>query len=207
MNYFAHGRHVIDRPYVLAGTAVPDWLGMCGRKARIRRSRLADGKGDVATGIRSHLRQDAWFHRTRAFLEVSGELTRELRGRNDDPRLRAAFFGHVLTEMLLDAVLIADEPGCLDAYYDALDRVDAARVEEEVGAWVAAVPVGLARCIDRFRRYRFLASYPEDEGLRARVHGLAGRIGIDPPRGLRAVIPAARRLVEFRAADLLEAPT
>jgi len=206
VNYFAHGRHVIDQPYVLAGTAVPDWLGMCGRRARLRRPRLAGATGEIAAGIRRHLEEDAWFHGTRAFLEVSGELTREIRSRDDDPRLRAAFFGHVLTEMLLDSVLIADDPRRLDAYYDALEEVDPARVEKTIGAWVSAPPTGLADCIDRFRGYRFLCDYESDEGMRARVRGLAGRIGIEPPRGLGAVIPAARRLVESRAADLLEAP-
>ena len=36
MNYFAHGRSFIDHPYLLAGTAVPDWLNLVARRSRIR---------------------------------------------------------------------------------------------------------------------------------------------------------------------------
>ena len=41
MNYFAHGRHFIDQPYLLAGTAVPDWLNVVDRSVRARPARAA----------------------------------------------------------------------------------------------------------------------------------------------------------------------
>ena len=36
MNYFAHALPFLDRPYFLAGTAVPDWLTVADRKVRLR---------------------------------------------------------------------------------------------------------------------------------------------------------------------------
>ena len=36
MNYFAHGWNYVDAPYVLAGTAVPDWLSVVDRRVRAR---------------------------------------------------------------------------------------------------------------------------------------------------------------------------
>lgn len=39
MNYFAHGYRFIDRPYYLAGTAVPDWLRVADRDVRVRPAR------------------------------------------------------------------------------------------------------------------------------------------------------------------------
>ena len=36
MNYFAHGYRFLDNPYFVAGTAVPDWLNVVNRKARVR---------------------------------------------------------------------------------------------------------------------------------------------------------------------------
>lgn len=53
MNYFAHGREHLDRPYFLAGTAVPDWLSVSDRGSRVRRKQAAawcsgeDGEGVV----------------------------------------------------------------------------------------------------------------------------------------------------------------
>jgi hypothetical protein len=40
MNYFAHGRNYTHDPYFLAGTCVPDWLGVIDRRNRAR-SRVA----------------------------------------------------------------------------------------------------------------------------------------------------------------------
>ena len=41
MNFFSHGFRYLDQPYLLAGTAVPDWLSYVDRKIRARR-RLAE---------------------------------------------------------------------------------------------------------------------------------------------------------------------
>ena len=42
----------------------------------------------------------------------------------DDDGFRPSFLGHILVEILLDAVLIAELAGRLDAYYEALQSVD-----------------------------------------------------------------------------------
>jgi hypothetical protein len=204
VNYLAHGRDALDRPYELAGTALPDWLAACDRRARLRRGAVDAAMGELAQGVRRHLREDKWFHGTEAFLEVSGILARRLR--NGDPESRAAFFGHVLTEMLLDATLIAESPGLLDAYYAALAEVDPRRVDAAAAAWTTAPPEGLVEFIDLFRRSRFLAGYATDAGLHARLLGVATRVGTPLPHGTADVLPDARRLVAGRAGDLLKEP-
>lgn len=204
MNYLAHGRQVLDRPYVLAGTALPDWLAACDRRARLRRGAVDAAVGELAQGVRRHLREDAWFHGTEAFLEVSGLLARRLRAK--DPNARAAFFGHVLAEMLLDAALIAESPGLLDAYYGALAEVDPRRVDAAAASWTTAPPKGLVEFIDLFRRTRFLGGYVTDAGLLARLAGVARRVGAPLPRATPDVLPDARRLVAGRAKDLLAEP-
>ncbi len=204
MNYLAHGRDILDRPYELAGTALPDWLAACDRGARLRRGAVAAAMGDLAQGVRRHLREDAWFHGTQAFLEVSGILARGLR--EGDPHARAAFYGHVLTEMLLDAALIAERPDRLDAYYAALDEIDPRRIDAVAASWTTAPPRGLLAFIDLFRRTRFLEGYATDAGLLARLEGVARRVGAPLPRGTADVIPGARRLVTGRAKDLLAEP-
>ena len=82
MNYFAHGLQFVQEPYVLAGTAVPDWLNVVDRRARVR-SKAAmpfvddpdDRTAAVARGVVRHHEDDAWFHRTRAFAELSWDFT------------------------------------------------------------------------------------------------------------------------------------
>src|SRR5437870_2879505 len=142
MNYFAHGCGFVDNPYFLAGTAVPDWLNVVDRRVRVR-ARLAesllaelrsDGShaaasdprlADVARGVLQHCHDDAWFHESRAFAELSLELCRRLRDvLAADDGFRPHFLGHVLVEILLDAALIADDPARLQAYYRAIAGID-----------------------------------------------------------------------------------
>jgi hypothetical protein len=207
VNYFAHGRRALGNPYLLAGTALPDWLAACDRAARLRREAVDAAPGDLAEGVRLHLADDRWFHGTEAFLETSGVLARRLRERSGgDPSVRAAFFGHLLTEVLLDATLIAEDGASLDAYYRQLGEVDAERVAASAAGWTRVPPRGLAEFIGRFRRARFLEGYLDDAGLLARLGGVARRLGVPVPPGTGDILPDARRLVAARAGDLLQAP-
>ncbi|MFI4877092.1 MAG: hypothetical protein ACIALR_17190, partial [Blastopirellula sp. JB062] len=123
MNYFAHGRRFLDRPYFLAGTAVPDWLNVVDRKMRAR-SKLALPHCDsadpylaeVARGVVQHHYDDDWFHRTSAFGELSWRFTVLIRDQvGADDGLRPSFLGHITVELLLDAELAAQNPGLLSA--------------------------------------------------------------------------------------------
>ena len=65
---------------------------------------------------------------------MSLELTRQARLLlAEEAGFRPHFIGHILVEILLDAELIAADPSRLDAYYRALDRLDAERVTQAVG--------------------------------------------------------------------------
>ena len=140
MNYFAHALPFLDNPYFAAGTGVPDWLSVADRKVRLR-SRHAEPFYDdtdpcmaaVAQGVLQHLRDDAQFHATRAFAETSMTLAvgvRDVLG--DEMGMRPAFLGHLLTELLLDAALIAENADRLTDYYRILDAITPELVESAV---------------------------------------------------------------------------
>jgi len=91
MNYFAHGVAFLDRPYLMAGTAVPDWLVVADRQLRVRPRHVEAWQnqfcpsaptaeepiGQVAQGILQHLADDQRFHRTEAFLDLSFRLSQQ----------------------------------------------------------------------------------------------------------------------------------
>ena len=130
MNYFAHALPFLDRPYFLAGTGVPDWLMVVDRPSRLRSKHVAGFQNDpdpcvaaVAGGVLQHLRDDARFHETRAFAETSMELTARARDvLGGETGMRPAFLGHLLTELLLDAALVAEALERLTEYYRAWKR-------------------------------------------------------------------------------------
>ncbi|MCS7304876.1 MAG: hypothetical protein NZ602_07190 [Thermoguttaceae bacterium] len=102
MNYFAHGVAFLDRPYLLAGTAVPDWLLVADRQVRVRSRQIhawflrsgLDGDqrhsaiGQVAQGILQHLADDQQFHRSQAFREFSFLLSQQVGSLLDEEALR-----------------------------------------------------------------------------------------------------------------------
>jgi hypothetical protein len=212
VNYFAHGLRFLNRPHFLAGTAVPDWLSVADRGVRVRPKLVEPllggdvGPGsDVAAGILQHFHDDQWFHATRGFAEVSRWLTRLFRetlGYDED--LRAGFLGHIVTEMLLDAVLIERDPRALDEYYAALDRVDPDCVQGIVNRAAKNTTERLAPLILLFSRERFLYDYRSPSRLLYRLNQVMRRVKLQLlPEAVIGVLESGREMVARRVDDLL----
>lgn len=213
MNYFAHGRDFIDDPYFLSGTAVPDWLSVVDRGVRVRRQVAIQFIDDhdphvrsVARGIVRHCHDDDWFHRSRAFTELSLDFTREIRDRlSPDTGLRPSFLGHILVEIFLDAELAAEDETRLDAYYQALEAADAQAVGQAVNQMASKTTDGLEAFIHRFRTERFLYDYAEDAKLLYRLKQVMRRVNLVALRDdFRTFFPDARRRVHERRTELLD---
>jgi hypothetical protein len=212
LNYFAHGRLFTGDPYFLAGTAVPDWLNVVDRRLRVRskQARLFLDSPDetvarVAAGIVQHHEDDAWFHGTRAFAELSLELTRRMRAALPaDDGFRPHFLGHILVEILLDAELIADNARQIEAYYAAMDGLDGEAVAAAVATIAPRPAENLGTFIGLFSRERFLFDYADDGKLLFRLNQVMRRVGLPVlPPSLTQTLAELRPLVRNRAAELL----
>jgi hypothetical protein len=212
MNYFAHGRRFTDDPFFLAGTAVPDWLNVVDRRLRVRskQARLFVNATDetvarLAAGIVQHHADDDWFHGSRAFAELSLELSRRLRkALPADDGFRPHFLGHILVEILLDAELIANDPARLDAYYATMDGLDGDAVAVALNAIAPRPAENLAKFIGLFSRERFLFDYADDGKLLFRLNQVMRRVGLPVlPPTLTQVLAELRPLVRERADELL----
>lgn len=213
MNYFAHAVAFLDRPYFIAGTAVPDWLSVVDRKIRIRSRHavlLVDdadpATAEVARGIQQHFRDDARFHEKRAFAELWLELTVMIRDMlQNEASLRPSFLGHLLVEVLLDASLIAESPGRLDAYYRSLDSLETERVQEAVNRMAPRPTTDLAWMVERFRKERVLWDYLDDRRLLARLNQVMTRVRLSHlPESILDLFPEIRRRVDQNKTALLE---
>jgi hypothetical protein len=215
MNYFAHGRRFVADPYFLAGTAVPDWLGVVDRRVRVRsrQARLHVDAADpraaaIARGILQHLHDDDWFHQTRAFAELSLELCRMFRrALPADEGFRPHFLGHILVEILLDGALIADDPASLDAYYSAMGSVDGQCVQDAVNRMAARPTQNLGTFIPLFSRERFLSDYADDGKLLFRLNQVMRRVRLPLlPAEISDLLADCRPIVSSRRDELLLAP-
>ena len=213
VNYFAHGLRFVERPWFLAGTAVPDWLSVVDRRMRMRHrlvSPFVDGSGaklaEGAAGTLQHLDDDQYFHRCRAFTEISGTLAVAFRDRlPEGPEYRPGVLGHITCELVLDGVLIDRDPGRLEQYYEALGRVDVEVVQRVVNGMARGGPTGrLAEMIVQFRERRFLGDYVDPSRLLYRLNQVMSRIKLAAlPDGVLEVIERGRELVEPRVEELL----
>lgn len=215
MNYFAHGMHFTDRPYFLAGTATPDWLSVADRAVRLRPRRVlpfADGsdrpQAQFAAGVLQHLRDDERFHRLPSFIEVSGELMvlfRQLLHPHDG--FRPGFLGHIVTEMLIDAVLIERNPDTLRAYYAALNDIDPMLVERSVNRMSKKTTERLGALIPLFCHEGFLWDYLDSERFLHRLNQVMRRVKLEQlPSATVRTLDEAREVVRRRIDDLVLIP-
>ena len=211
MNYLAHsvaylvtdGGGDVDVDGLLfwrvAGTSLPDWLRVVDKQARVRPDVLdAVDVGDdvrfaaLRDGARRHHDDDHRFHADEAFDAHSADLA--ARFRLLAPGLRASTLGHILTEMLVDASLMAADPTLLPRYYAGLDGLD-----DDVIAGFARRATGrplleLPTLLRRFRSSRFLELYASDAGLLDCLTGVCQRAGLPlPPSTSTTLIAEARR--------------
>lgn len=211
MNYFAHGMRFVDRPWFLAGTALPDWLSLVNRRVRLRPKTLApwaDGsttvEAELAAGALQHLEDDRWFHKTLAFAEATARLTKLFRdylGPGDN--FRCGLIAHITTELILDAILIEKYPQRLEAYYDVLGQLDAKRLAQAVTR-LAGVPVDMAPWLPRFCETQFLRDYADSGRLAFRLNQVLRRIKLEPlPAGIEGPLTTARGIVTQYAPGLL----
>jgi hypothetical protein len=212
MNYLAHGWRFTDEPYVLAGTAAPDWLSVIDRKIRVRSRTAAEFVDDaddalsaVARGVVQHHADDAWFHATPAFNELSLRFAVEIRAAlPGDEGFRPSFLGHILVELLLDAALAEEYPRRLDDYYKALAALEPTSVERAVSRLATRPVERIQALIRRFLEERFLYDYLDDGKLLTRLNHVMRRVGLPqlPPNFIE-LIPSIRQRVRERSTELL----
>lgn len=213
VNYFAHGAPFVDRPYFLAGTAVPDWLGVADRSIRVPPRRIhawADADdpivASIAQGILQHHDDDARFHVAQEFNRSCFEFSQRIQGL---PGFQvdhvASLLAHVTIELLLDASLIESNPDRLNRYYQAMELVDGDQVAEAIGHMTGKRPASLSKMIAIFRRERFLEDYQSDDRLCFRLSQVFRRIGFSPiPDAFRAILPWMREVVEERREAMVD---
>lgn len=212
MNYLTHALPYLDRPYFMAGTALPDWLSVVDRRQRLRPRLLqpvvdhADPVlAEIARGALQHLHDDDWFHRTRGFAIVTAQVGLIFReGLRGSDGFRCGFLGHIVTEMLLDSVLIHESPERLSVYYQMLDGVDLDALVRTVELATGRDAQSLATFLPLFLRERILEDYPSSDRLLHRLNQVLRRVKLTPlPEVAADWLSEARELVRSNVRDLL----
>lgn len=221
LNYLSHaylllqGPDSSELPYEVAGTSLPDWLGVVDRKVRVR-SHAAQvwlehddpAYRSLARGVIRHHADDGWFHNSPAFLKLSLEFAQQIRSQwGDITGMRSGFLGHILVEILLDSQLATDDPTLLDRYYEAVQKADAVRIETWVNQTSKNSSDRIAGLIPRFISEGFLRDYSNDEKLLLRLNQVMRRVRLpELPAGVLAMFEGARERVRDARDALLSPP-
>lgn len=196
-------------------TGIPDWLSVVDRKIRARRraaEEFLDSDDDelraVATGIIGHIDDDRWFHGTQAFVQTNMQFAVELRDLlPGDDGFRPTFVGHILIEMMLDALWIRDDVGLVDRYYATLAELPADTIQRCVNRVTGRPTDKLSGVIERFTQIRFLYDYLDDDRLLMRLNQVMNRVGLtELPEQVKHWLPRAMDVVESRRLELLSPP-
>jgi hypothetical protein len=223
MNCFSHAYRFLDAdPYFIVGTAMPDWLTLVDRKVRVRKKNAqalldnrrpgsngetADSKLDqLANGIIRHHVDDDWFHANQRFVEMNLEFSVELREMfKPDPGFRPHLVGHIVIELLLDAILTERDVSQLERYYQIVGGVDPRIVQSGVNAISARSTEMLTWFIPRFLTERYLFDYLTDGGVFYRLNRVIKRAKLAelPEDKMLDWLPAARVRVQRDCESLL----
>jgi hypothetical protein len=215
MNFLCHAIPYLDQPLLAVSTGIPDWLSMVDRKIRARGKlarRFLDSPDHelrlVAHGIIRHVEDDRWFHSTQAFVETNLRLAVELRQLlPGDAGFRPTFVGHILIEMLLDALWIRDDRRNAERYYAAAESIPPATIQRCVNAITGKPTSALTTVIERFVDTQFLYDYLDHDKLLMRLNQVMKRVGLTAlPDEVRRWLPEAQKLVESRRHRLLTPP-
>ncbi|MFM7057262.1 MAG: hypothetical protein ACKO2P_10110 [Planctomycetota bacterium] len=214
MNYLAHGYRFLESPLRLAGTALPDCLSVVDRRVRLRGRRIRElldqlsaEEREVAEGVLQHLRDDDLFHACPTFLMLESELTgrfrRVLTDRFDH---RPPFLGHIVTELLLDAVIAEEHPGVLEGWYRSMESVSGEWIQTVVNRLATQSTLGLPTFLGKFLNARVLFDYLDDERLLVRLNQVLRRVTLPEIDGeCLSVLSTARLLLRKHARALLQA--
>ncbi|MEM7813187.1 MAG: hypothetical protein AAF532_17060 [Planctomycetota bacterium] len=218
MNYLAHAYRHLDRPeperrWFVAGLACPDWLSVSDRRSRLREKHVRPHLEDAdparrafAAGVLRHLADDAWFHETRAFYEVTGTISRMYRDLiGPDDHARTGFLGHITAEMLLDTTLIEDDPTLPDRYYALIDALAPEQIQAHARAMCPRPIARLAEFVTMFGRSQFLRDYTDTDRLTFRISQVCRRARLEPlPEGAGKMLAEALKTVRASRDALLD---
>ena len=130
MNYLSHFYfdRVEDNKYYNIGLILPDLARSHIPKLRINPYRniefTTEEIGSINRGCNKHFESDRKFHNWATFVRLSQEAIDRIRESGDKDLDRDYFISHILVEIMLDKILLDDNPTLADDFYKMIDSVE-----------------------------------------------------------------------------------
>ncbi|MCC7296953.1 MAG: hypothetical protein IT244_01365 [Bacteroidia bacterium] len=172
MNYFSHYYfdHRSNDALHNFGLVLPDFVRnfVKGHKLKPEHTEIVTHENHISLkeGTKKHFHRDHVFHNSESFKQLEHELNTILKPtfqKLDIPRYW--FASHLLSEMMIDRVLMAQHPGMLDDFYAQLLAADMDIVSTYISACGVKDIAAFTERVNRFNTSQFLRQYAKDEAL------------------------------------------
>lgn len=214
MNYLSH--YYFDRDednkYFNIGLILPDLARSHIAKLRINPYKnITFTTKEIASmndGCNKHFASDRKFHNWMTFVDLTNKATDMIRESGDKDINRDYFITHIMVEILLDKILLDQNPTLADDFYAMIDSVEMdwiLKFMRYAGLQDDELWKGQHK---RFMKAAFLKSYTSVENVIAAVEGVCANLGMielnDDQRNLLIEICEAIEPELARSIDALE---
>ncbi|NBV56653.1 MAG: hypothetical protein EBR72_02425 [Bacteroidetes bacterium] len=214
MNYLSH--YYFDRDednkYFNIGLILPDLARSHIAKLRINPYKnITFTTKEIASmndGCNKHFASDRKFHNWMTFVDLTNKATDMIRESGDKDINRDYFITHIMVEILLDKILLDQNPTLADDFYAMIDSVEMdwiLKFMRYAGLQDDELWKGQHK---RFMKAAFLKSYTSVENVVAAVEGVCANLGMielnDDQRNLLIEICEAIEPELARSIDALE---
>jgi hypothetical protein len=214
VNYLSH--YYFDRDednkYFNIGLILPDLARSHIAKLRINPYKnITFTTKEIASmndGCNKHFASDRKFHNWMTFVELTNKATDIIRESGDKDINRDYFITHIMVEILLDKILLDQNPTLADDFYAMIDSVEMdwiLKFMRYAGLQDDELWKGQHK---RFMKAAFLKSYTSVENVVAAVEGVCANLGMielnDDQRNLLIEICEAIEPELARSIDALE---
>ncbi len=186
MNFLSHfslDRLHPDSEY-LVGVCIPDLLSIYDRKLRIRHLshhlHFPAPLQKFYLGVIRHYDTDKVFHTCEFFERETHIVSADLRKLFPDGSVKRSYFvAHVLIEILIDKILIAEDDKLVSDFYFHFQKIGVNRITEMAQALLDTPVSTFSGFLQKFMDNQYLYHYESYEYIIFVLKRIVGRVGIE----------------------------
>lgn len=216
LNYFAHyyfDQHPTSELHN-TGLVLPDLVRnfVKGKKLKTQHltPEIVEKYPDLSEGTMKHFSRDSRFHGSQYFQFSNEKINRVIAPvfkRIDIPRYW--FAGHLLSEMMIDRVLIKKHPEMIQQFYTELEKTHQPLIHDFLGMNADETTLFEQR-MDRFLQARYLEHYVHDSAMAFSLHKVFVYAGAGPDwtdlqqKEIEMIIPEVESIIFESLNDLIQ---
>ncbi len=157
-----------NNPYYNFGLVFPDLLGVTNRKWKPLKFAESHEIKQLAwqMGCKKHLATDGIFHHLASFHANVVFIRKKFEENELIPdNIRLFFVAHILYELMLDRLVLINDPNCADNFYKDLNSIEDEEIEKLFKQNNIEGLPQFFNFFERFKEYQYVYNYIDDERL------------------------------------------